>query len=269
MTMKKKILSLLIICLIFSHCASSQKKLEQLREKDPQYQYNLGLFYLNSLKSGSVDEAIRTNVGNIEEAIKYFNKSLSLNPRYYLAFNGLGLAYSMKGDMQESLKAYQKCLEINPTFSEARNNLGSVYQEMGFIDRAEEEFKKAISDQNYTSRELPYYNLSRLYFTQDRLEEALNHVQKSVQINNRLAMAHNLQGLILEKLNRLSEAAASYEKAVKIFPEEINFSFNLAVAHFKNNETNKAAEIFERILPKVTDPEMKTKIEEYLKMIKE
>ena len=268
MTMKQKTFSVLLICLISIRCASSGKKLQQLKENDPQYQYNLGLFYLNSLRGGNVDEVIRSNDSSIDEAIKYFNRSLSLNPRYYLALNGLGLAYSMRGNLQESANAYQKCLEINPLFTEARNNLGSIYQEMGFLDKAEEEFKKAIVDQNYASRELPLYNLARLYFTQDRFEEALGYLQKSIQINNRLAMAHNLQGLILEKLTRLPEAISSYEQAIKIFPEEINFNFNLAVALFKNNELSKAAEIFERILPKAQDPEMKAKIEQYLKAIK-
>jgi len=253
--MRLKIFSILFICLNLLLCASAQKEIQKSREKDPQYQYNLGLFYLNN--------------NSLDEAIKYFDKTISLNPRHYLALSARALAYSMKGNFQESLISFQKCLEINPKFAEAHNYLGTVYQEMGFIDKAEEEFKKAISDENYTSRELPYYNLARLYFTQDKLEEALDCVQKSIQISNRLAMSHNLKGLVLEKLNRVAEAIASYEQAVKIVPDDINFNFNLAVACFKNGEFNKAGEIFEKISTKASDAEMKDKINEYLKLIKE
>jgi len=253
--MKRKALSILVLCLNLALCASSQKKLEQQRTKDPKFQYNVGLFYLNE--------------GNVDEALKYLDKSLSLNPRYYLAWNARGLAYSMKGDLPEAVKSFQKCLESDPTFTEAHNNLGSIYQEMGFLDKAEEEYKKALSDPTYQSRELPYYNLARLYYGKEKYEQTLDYLQKSLQINSRMALAHNLKGLTLEKLNRLEEAISCYEQALKIVPEDLNFSYSLAVAYFKNGEFNKAGEIFERIAPKVSDPDTSEKIRQYLKIIKE
>lgn len=236
-------------------CASTPKGIEKAREEDPQYQYNLGLFHLNN--------------NNFDEAIKYFQKALSLNPRYYLAYNGLGLSYSMKGKLQESIKHFQKCLELNPLFSEARNNLGSIYQELGLIEQAEQEYKKALSDENYSTKELPYYNLARLYLAQGKYGDALDFVEKSLLANNRLAMAFNLKGLILEKMNRNEEALSCYERAVKIVPEDIYFNFNLAVAYFKTNQFAKAKEIFEKISLKPLDAETKTKINEYLKMIRD
>lgn len=249
---KTLVLLLLIANLVL--CASSQKKLEQAREKDPQYQYNLGLFHLNN--------------NNLDEAIRYLNKSISLNPRYFLSFNALGMVYSMKGNLPESANAFQRCLQINAGFTEARNNLGMVFQERGFLDRAEEEFKKAIEDLNYSTRELPYYNLARLYFQQQKHEQALSFIQDALKIEGRLAMAHNLKGLILESLDRVPEAIVSYTQALKIVPNEVNFKYNLAVALFKNNEFQQSAELFEQISPQVADPDMRDKISQYLKVIK-
>lgn len=252
--MKPKLALVLFICLNLILCASAQKKIQKAREKDPQYQYNMGLFFLNS--------------GNIDEAIKYFNKALSLNPNYDYAFCSLGLAYSMKGDFEKSVKYLQDSLRINPALSDAHNYLGTAYQEMGFLDKAEQEFRIAVSDKNYKSRELPYYNLARLCIIKERLPEALDYIEKSIEMNSRLAMAYNLKGTILEKMNDLEGAIGSYKQAVKIVKDEINFNFNLAVAYFKNNEFSKAKEIFETISLKVSDPEMKEKINQYLKMIK-
>jgi len=252
MKFKLAIMMALIISLIF--CASTQKKIEESRKKSPRYNYSMGSFYLNA--------------GNVDQAINYFNKTLSLDSNYYLALNGLGLAYSMKGKFAESEKYFLKCLAINPTFSEARNNVGMVYQEMGLIDKAEQQFSLAASDKNYTSRELPYYNLARLYFAQDRLEEALDCAEKALQIDSSLAMAYNLKGIILEKQNKPQEAITNYKKGIKIIPDDLYLNFNLAVAYFKNKELEKAKAIFEKISPKATDLDMKKKIEEYLKMIK-
>ena len=253
--MRAKAIAVLSICASLAFCASSQAKIQKAREKDPKYQYNLGLFYLNQ--------------NNVDEAVKNFVKALSLDTRYYLAWNALGLAHSMKGRLEESVKAYQKCLEVNPRFTEAHNNLGTAYQEVKLLDKAEEEFKKALLDLNYQNRELPYFNLARLYVLQGRFDEGFENVQKSLQIQPRLAMGHNLKGLIFEKRDSLSEAIAAYEQAVKIVPEEVLFSYNLAVAYFKNEEYARAKELFLKISGKVTDTETKDAIGRYLKIISE
>lgn len=253
--MKLRIIFLFIIALNLVFCVSAQKKLQKEREKDPHYQYNLGLYYLDN--------------GNPAEAIKFFHKSLSLNPRNHLVFNALGFAHSMKGDLRQSLQYFQKCLEINPNFTEAHNNIGMIYQEMGFIDKAEEEFQKVFADENYPSKENAHYNLANLYFIQGKNEKALDHLQKAIQGNIRFAMAYNLKGRIFEKQNKLPEAIVNLEKALQIVPEEISFNFDLAVALFKNKKYSRAKEIFEKIFPRVTNPEIKENINKYLQIIQE
>jgi protein O-GlcNAc transferase len=236
-------------------CASSQKKAAQAREKDPRYQYSLGVFYLNN--------------GNPDEAIKYLNKSLTLDPRNYLAYNALGLATAMKGNLPEAVKFYEHCLQIAPDFSEARNNLGSVYQELGFIDKAEAEFIKVINDRTYQTRELPNYNLARLFFTRGDLDQALAYDDAAIKLNSRFAMAYNLKGLILEKQDKLEDAIDGYKQAVKLVPDDVNFNFNLGAAYVKNREWEKAGGIFQAILPRVSDPQMREQITGYLKEIKQ
>ncbi len=252
----KKITATLLICLTFAFCASaqsSQTKIQKAREKDPQYQYNLGLFFLNQ--------------NNLDEAMKYLDKSLSINPQYYLAWNAVGLVHSMRGDLEESVKAFEKCLAIDPQFTEARNNLGMLYQEMNLLDKAEIEYRKAVQDLNYQSRELPYFNLAKLYVLQERLEDAFENIQKAVQINPRYAPAYNLRGYVFEKRDNWTEAVTSYETAAKLVPDELLFSYNLGVAYFKIGEFAKAKEIFLKISAKVTDLETKEKITQYLKAI--
>ncbi|MDH4197057.1 MAG: tetratricopeptide repeat protein [Candidatus Aminicenantes bacterium] len=253
--MRWKTALLLAACVTLALCASSEKKLAQAREKDPKYQYNLGLFHLNN--------------GNIPEAIKVLNKCIALSPTHHLAWNALGLAHAMMGELGEAVRNYQKCLEIDPRFSEARNNLGTTYQELGFPDKAEAEFKRASLDETYASRELPLLNLARLYYSQDKLDLAFEHVQRALQFKPRFALALNLKGLVLEKRDDLGGAILAYEQAVKAVPEDLTFNYNLAVACFKNGEYVKAKEVFEKISNRVTDMETRDKIAQYLKIIKE
>jgi len=252
--MRLKIISVLIICLNIIFCASSQQKLEQVQQKDHRYQCNLGLVYLNN--------------GKVDLAIDYFKKSLSLNPNYALALNSMGIAYSMKRNFEESEKYFKKCLQVNPTLTETHNFLGTVYQEMGLLDKAEKEFQQAASDINYKSRELPYYNLARLYLIKDKPQKALEYIEKSLALNNTLVMALNLKGIAYDKLENYKEAINCYNQALKIAPDDLNLNFNLAVAYFKNSQFKSAGDIFELILSKTTDPEMKKKVEQYLNALK-
>lgn len=239
-----------------SACASAQQKTEKARAKDPKYQYNLGLVYLNQ---SNLDPA------NINKAMECFKKSLSLDPQYYLAWNALGLAHSLQGDLQQAADAYRKCLELFPGFTEAHNNLGTIYQESNQLDKAEAEFVKALQDPVYPTRELPFFNLARLYLVQNRFDLALENVDKAIQTKPRLAMAHNLKGMILEKQDKLTDALSAYQQAVKIVPDDISFNFNLGAAYYKAGEFAKAKEIFLKIAPLPMDAETKARVSQYLK----
>lgn len=253
--MREKKILVFLLCLNFVCCASPQKQLEKARENDPKYQYNLGLLYMNN--------------NNLDDAIKYFKKTLSLDSSYYLALNALGLAYSIKGELQEAVNYYNKCLEVNPSFSEARNNLGTVYQELGYLDKAEEEFKRVVADQTYASKELAYFNLGRLYYLRNEFDKALYFAENAIMTNNRFAMAFNLKGLVLEKQEKIQEALIFFEKAVKIVPEDVNFNFNLGAAYFKDNQFARAKEIFEKIAPLVIDKQMRESLDSYMRVIRE
>jgi Tfp pilus assembly protein PilF len=244
----------LVACLGLAFCASAQKKQARSREKDPQYQYNLGLFYLNG--------------NRVDEALKYLEKSIALNPRSHLAWNAVGLARSIKGDLQGSAAAFQKSLEINPGFTEAHNNLGTIYQELGFADKAEAEFRKALEDPAYLSLELPHYNLARLFYTLERFDDARDEVERSIQLKPRFAMAYNLKGLILERKGELPGAVDAYGQAVKLVPDDPTFGFNFGAALFKNEEFERAKDVLERISPRIMDPETKAKLREYLEALK-
>jgi tetratricopeptide (TPR) repeat protein len=253
--MRKSKIVLIGLCLGLVTCASSQKKLQQANEKDPQYQYSMGAFYLNN--------------NNLDEAIRYFQRAIALDPRHFQSLNALGLAYSMKGNLPDAEKSFLKCLEISPGFVEARNNLGMVYQEMGFPDRAEAEFKKVIADPTYSSKELAYYNLARLYSIRQDWENAHFYAEKAVQANPRYHLGFALNGFIMESQGKFTEAIDNYKEAIKLLPDDVGYNFRLAGAYFKNGEFRSAEEILERILPLITDPEMKQNADSYLKTIRE
>lgn len=255
----KRFAFVLTIALAFASCASSQQRLAKEREKDPQYQYEKAVVCMQA--------------GLVDEAFKYLNQALLLDPRHALALNLLGLAHMMKGNALEAVKAYEKCLQVNPSFSEGHNNLGTAYQELGSVDKAEEEYKKAFAlDQNYNAS----YNLAKIYFLKKDMNTALDYVQKSLQKYSRSVIAWNLQGLIYDEQGKLDEALGSYQQGLKLAPAELNVSYNLGVTYFKKEDYAKSQEIVEKILrtlaqtpPNAQNQDLKSKTNDLLKRIKE
>ena len=246
-----KVLLILVISLFLAYCATQSKRIQK-QEKSAQYEY---------------EKAVLTmNYGLVDEAIKYINKALSLNPSHHPSYYLLGLAHIKKQNLAEAEAAFLKCLELKPDFSDARISLGEIYEETGKLDNAEEEYRKAYAAaQSYNAS----FHLAMLCYGRNRLEQALEYVQKSLQKDNRSIQAYNLQGVIFNKLGRYPEAAQSFQSILKIDPNYAVASVNLAVAYINNKEFDKARELLEKTLPTVQDQSLKEKIQEYLEKIKE
>lgn len=252
MTVRRAVISLL--CLSLLSCATSRKRLEKNREKDPRYQCNVGLVYLNN--------------GQIDLAVPYFQKSLSLDPEYDLALSSLGIAHTMKRNFSDAEKYFRKALQVNPGLTEVHNYLGTIYMEMGNTEKAEAEYRRALQDENYKSKELPLFNLAKLYMEQDKLKEALRLVDQALNHNTSLTMAWNLKAQIYEKEGDFLQAISSYQRALKTSPGNSSVNFNLAVAYFKNGEFSQAKRIFQQLKTTPLEPEFEEQIDQYLAQIK-
>jgi tetratricopeptide (TPR) repeat protein len=238
--MKKTALILVCLSLGFGACASSQQRLAAQQEKDPQVQYQKAVICVNS--------------GLHDEALKYLQKTILLDPRHYLAHNLYGLILMMKGNTREAVPYFEQTVAIAPGFTDGHNNLGTALQGIGNVDRAEDEFRKAVAlGEDYNA----CYNLSKIYYQKGKFDEALDYVQKSIRKYSRSVFAYNLQGLILEELQRMDDAILSYREALKIIPEELNVQYNLAAALFKTGALDKAREGLERIERQLKRPDHK------------
>jgi tetratricopeptide (TPR) repeat protein len=247
------VLSLLII-LVLIGCASAsaqKKKSAKNDEANPQYQYEKGVVALN--------------YGLTDEAIRYGNLAISLDPNHYNGHRLLGNAYYQKGDYAQAVAAFEKAVALRPDQADGHFGLGLALFETGALDRAAEEFGKsrAIKEDPNTG-----FYLARVYFNQKKFDEALGEIEKSLKKNPGAPGFYNLKGVILNQLGRYAEAAGSFQAGLVLAPEDVNIQVNLGIAYINSGEPNKARAVFEKALPQLKDPELKAKIESYLKSIK-
>jgi tetratricopeptide (TPR) repeat protein len=248
----RKIMLLSVVTLGLAFCATSQKKLAQDDEKNPQYQYEKAVI---AMKYGLPDEAL-----------KYVEQALSLDPQHYLSLNLLAMLCLQKEDYAGAAAALEKCLTVKPDFPDGHNNLGTAYLKMGIKDKAMAEFQKAFAG---NGNAFAAFNMANLSLERKELPVALDWIEKTVQKSPREAGVYNLKGVILNEMGRYPEAVLSLETGLSLAPADVAININLGIAYMNNKQLDRARKIFEKVLPTIKDEALKSRVAEYIKSIKE
>jgi arylsulfatase A-like enzyme/Flp pilus assembly protein TadD len=89
--------------------------------------------------------------GDLDEALEAFDKSLSLDHNYSIAFNNIGSVYLSKflatkerSDLDPSIQNFEKAIELDPAYASAYNGLGAAYSQAGDIDGPIRSWEKAV-----------------------------------------------------------------------------------------------------------------------------
>ena len=112
------------------------EKAVEIKEEGEIY-YNIGVCYYEE--------------NNLDDAIKYYEKSIELLPDFVSSYINLAVCYCRKFRIEEGMKYAKKAIEINPHMYEPYATLGSCYRELGQYEDAVENYKKCLEldDENY------------------------------------------------------------------------------------------------------------------------
>jgi len=144
--------------------------------------------YEDYLRASPQDPAALTNLavvkmrlGKPKDAEVFCRKALTYNRRYAFAHFILGVNHFNQSQDEEAMAALEESVRLDARNPKARHYLGVIASRMGLHDKAETQFKNAISlDPSYSSA---YYNLAVLYATCDppRFEEASRYYKEAIQ----------------------------------------------------------------------------------------
>ena len=81
----------------------------------------------------------------LKRAQNEFNTALIINPRYYQAYNALGVIELNTGNWNKARQYFGRALEVDPNYATAIDNLGTVDYLQGNHDLAQKRFMKAIT----------------------------------------------------------------------------------------------------------------------------
>ncbi len=124
-----------------------------------------------------------------------------------------GLTQLEEGDIENAINTFRKVLELNPGYALAHSSLGYIY----------------LQRENDTL--------------------ALASFERALDLDSRLAAAHNGRGMVLAKdSQRHREALRSFERALELEPDYLQAHYNLGTTRTEMDDMRGAREAFEAIL---------------------
>jgi tetratricopeptide (TPR) repeat protein len=155
-------------------------------------------------------------VGRIADAVAAFQLAVAGNPRYGDAYFRLGVALEKLGNIGEAIVAYDRTTQLLPSLTEAWFRAGALVYTLGHRDEAIGCFRRAAATGGNTS--FGRLGKARALLTEERNLEAEKVLRRTVALDPRNAMAHDLLGNLLSEFGRFDEARECFERAIAIAP---------------------------------------------------
>ncbi len=180
----------------------------------------------------------------IEQAVQVARDAVRLNPYLADARVSLGLAELLAGRREAARKELDTALELDPTHGDAHFGLARLAETGGRLDLAEDFYRQAIE-----LRPEPMYSdhLGALLYQQGRYAEAERQFRSSLNLAPDNVNALRNLGGVQYALGQVDEAAATFQRALKVRPDATLLS-NLGTLYFDRGLYSKAAELFAQAL---------------------
>jgi protein O-mannosyl-transferase len=187
-------------------------------------------------------------------AIAWTVKDLSASWRYRRALLRVGafvviIALTVCAGKQtsywrDSESLWTHALACTPDNAIAENHLGAMYATQGRLDAAIQHYQKAleIEPNNFDV----YNNLANVLVIQRKIPEAIAHYKKALEIRPDYTEAQYNLGVVLASQGRVSEALEHYQKAIQLNPDWAEAHYNLGVVFGLRGQLGEAVEQFQK-----------------------
>ena len=190
--------------------------------------------------------SIYSSKGQIDLAIKDYNKAIELKPNDASLYYNRGLAYNKKGKVDLAIKDFDKAIELSLNDADVYNNRGDAYGTKGEFDKAFTDFRKAIELKPDCAS--AYYNLGKIYSIKDELDLALQSYDKVIELRPDFANAYNNRGAIYEDKGEVNKAIKDYSKVIELKPAYTDAYNNRGATYFNKGEVDLAIKDFDKAI---------------------
>jgi tetratricopeptide (TPR) repeat protein len=188
--------------------------------------------------------SLRIMQARYPEALAFFEKAWQLDHRNYGALDGIASTMILKGDKAGAVRVINDVLKQGET-PELLSLAGKVYAEAGQFQDAETALKKSLqqSPQSYSD----YVQLGSLVARHQRVPEAIAYFETAVKLRPADVGSWTMLGMLNQRQGNLRKSEESYVKALDIEPTAGVAANNLAWLYADQlNDMDKALELARR-----------------------
>ena len=192
---------------------------------------------------------------HVDSAIDHFQKAVELDPKFALAYSGLGSCYVnrvLKGlgesdDYEKAENAFNKALALDPKLLEARMHMAFIYLNSGEKPKAREEVERLREEYpNDVGVQFVRGVLARL---DGEYERALRSYDRMVRLNpaERVVASYNRARIFMYQ-QQYEEALAELDLGAAIEPDHpLIRTFRARVLYYRG-EVDAATRILQQVL---------------------
>ncbi len=213
--------------------------------------------------------------GKYDEAEPLLKTIIQQKPTYADVLNKLGFIENLKGNLEEAVKYFERAVTINPRYTEASLNLAITYNELGEFKKAEEVMAMAAQIARDKRGKLDHfvagklanehYRIGNIYLDFGLYDDAIEEYRKALELYPELPDVHTKLGVALRNKGEFEEAIVHFNRAKEINPSYSAAWVQLGLTYYMKGLTGLAVEEWENALKE--NPGLK-EAEAYLRFIK-
>jgi tetratricopeptide (TPR) repeat protein len=194
---------------------------------------------------------------NTDDALWHLREAVAISPGDPMNYVDLGLCLQESHQFDAAVEQYQKAMGVTANTEElavAYTNLGSLYEQVGNYPVAIEKYKKAITltvDKEQLATD--YTNLGSAYDQSGNYQDAYKSYNLALQLNPKLFNAYFNRGLVLEREGKIEEAVADYQHSIELQPTARGY-LELSRALQRLNRISEAQTSYEKARKLASDP---------------
>jgi tetratricopeptide (TPR) repeat protein len=185
-------------------------------------------------------------LGDYDDAARYLEESLALDPENVEARYHLGRVRYQQNRFDLAIAAFQEVLRREPGNVKAENNLGLSLEAKNEVEAALVAYRRAVklAENLPVQDEQPYLNLGALLAKSGHTVEAIPWLVRATEIAPRSGKTHYQLARAYFDLNRFEEASKEAEKAVALDPGESADHYLLGRIDQRSGKSDLAKEQF-------------------------
>ncbi len=212
---------------------------------------------------------------DLDTAIKFYQKSILLEPYYVEAHNDLGIVYEKKGMIDKARNQYKTAINIEPDYASAYMNLAMLEESVGNIEDAVFYWKARIAfgkaSDKWAGRAImklrEYVPEMAEIDTEDLMEEVLKELKLSEEHKQKLAEKHVNYGKNYFQNGDYFKALDEFQIAYRLYPDDAEIQlllsktkisimqeyFSKGIAYFDHKDYESAKYEFIKIIKMLPD----------------